>query len=266
MTLGFLKSNLRNKLRWRIMKKKLLINITALLYITNSFGFQLPENYNAKTEKFFNISNNNNGTYNFTFKKYPQFLYQTREQDLDAFALLHCNDDPNLLGASFAYISSKTKLHFYDNVFFNTKTNEVSYTYTDINSICSPQHEIMADADNQYAPHVIFFHPIFKSQPKTWIIVPRKFNEWAKFSNVDDSQPTFLENGNFRLVIEAEPETAQEMKPTKVETIPIDYSIFEKPVNKPTCYAMPENYKLRPCTFAEAKLRSPALKAFLGEA
>jgi len=53
--------------------------------------------------------------------------------------------------------------------------------------------------------------------------------------------------------------------PDKTEIIPIDYSIFEKPVTQPTCYAMPEDHILRPCTPEEAKLRTPALKVFLGE-
>ena len=56
------------------------------------------------------------------------------------------------------------------------------------------------------------------------------------------------------------------LHPKITETIPIDYSLFEKPVKKPTCYLMPENHKLRPCTTEEAKLRTPALKVFLGEA
>jgi hypothetical protein len=244
--------------------------IISLFLSAPIYAFNLPTSYDSKTQTDFNISKNTNGTYNFYLKSFPDILlYQTPSYDLHGFSETICGKgNQNITGGVFNYATKKEGNLIFDTVFLNKKTKEISAVYPGVGSNfkCPSEHEIMADADNQYAPHVIFFHPIFKSQPKTWIIVPRKFNEWARFSNVDDSQPTFLENGNFRLVIEAEPETAQEMKPTKVETIPIDYSIFEKPVNKPTCYAMPENYKLRPCTFAEAKLRSPALKAFLGEA
>ena len=246
------------------MKKKSWIGLIAFFCMMNSFAFQLPSNFDAKTETDFNVSKNIDGTYKVYLKSYPIIeLYKTKQYDLEEFSRTLCLGNDNMTGGFFSYRLPGIGNFKYETVFLNKKTKDVSPVYSGIEFLCPPQHEIMADADLSNKTSPVFLHPIFPSQPKSWIMIARHFQ--VEFPGLNGALSTFKENGNLLLVIAAEGDPQSGFTPAKTETIPIDYSLFEKPVNKPTCYTMPEDHKLRLCTKEEAKLRSPALKVFLGE-
>ena len=85
------------------------------------------------------------------------------------------------------------------------------------------------------------------------------------FPGLTGAESKFLPNGNLFLVTSAEGDPQIGFTPFQPETISIDYSIFEKFIDKPTCYTILEDHKLRSCTAEETKLRTQALKVFLGE-
>ncbi len=149
-------------------------------------------------------------------------------------------------------------------VFKNNKTKETSPSYPAGSYLypTSPE-DIMLTANDPNNNQYIILQPIFASQPKVWLLIKRDFE--TPFPGLTDAESKFLPNGNLFLVTSASGDPQTGFKPFDPEVIPIDYSIFEKSVNKPICYSIHEEHKLRPCTTAEAKLRTPSLKVFLGE-
>jgi len=152
-------------------------------------------------------------------------------------------------------------------IYENLKTREVSPSYAG-GSYCyppAPYDNYILTADNPSDVRYIILQPIFTSQRKVWILIQRDFDIPfpGLFPGVDSK---FTSENNLYLV-----ETVKIINnprnpvANKTETIPIDYSIFEKSVPTPTCYTIPDNHKLRLCTAAEAQLRTPALKVFLEE-
>jgi hypothetical protein len=248
-----------------------IIGILFILFcFIDSVAFELPSNYSSNSEKDFTVIKQQDGTYNFYLKDFPKILlYKSRLYDLNIFSETICGKGSiNVTGGVFAYeVNDTIKFSATDAVFLNKKNQEISAVYSGFGSgfVCSPNHEIMADADKPNEPKVIFLHPIFRSQIKVWIIIPRDYGN--VFPGLSEAFSEFKKNGDLYLVVSSDldPKDFHLLVATKTETIPIDYSLFEKPVSKPTCYAMPENHKLRPCTKEETKLRSPALKVFLGE-
>ena len=125
----------------------------------------------------------------------------------------------------------------------------------------------MLTANDPNNTQYIILQPIFTSQSKVWILIERDFR--TTFPNADQNHPSkFLKTDELFLVTSEDAQFVKsELEPvvTKSEILPIDYSIFETQVTQPTCYTIPEDHKLRLCTADEAKLRTPALKVFLGE-
>ena len=150
-------------------------------------------------------------------------------------------------------------------VYQNAQTNEISKPYADQAYVYSHQHEnIFVSANDPNYVKYIVIQPIFKSSPKVWILIQRDFD--IPFPGLSSAESKFTSENNLYLVKTVKIiDDPRAPVADKTEKIPIDYSIFEKLVTNSTCYAMPENHKLRLCTAKEAKLRTPALKVFLGE-
>ena len=172
-----------------------------------------------------------------------------------------------------SYVNSKTieNIFFYTDkikysteaVYFDVHSYEVSQTYPYFDTIYAEQIAIMATVDDPSDVHYVILQPIFKNQSKVWILIKRDYSN--PFPGLTGAESKFLKNGNLFLVTSADGDPQIGFTPFQPEIIPIDYSIFAKSVNKPTCYVMPEDHKLRLCNQEEAKLRTPALKVFLGE-
>lgn len=254
--------------------KKTVFFISLFFYTTAAFSYQLPD-YITKDLK---VKLQKNDTYDvyYVASEKPVFLYHTQPADLQMIDFNpSCNaiHAPPFRSANFLY--KDFKKHPQEMVFISKKTSEPSSVYPYIAYKCPNNYNIIANVNYSNAPQFVVIQPIFKSQPKVWVIIPRNFkNIFPGNAFESDQNSHFLSNGDLYLALSVEMDPGTDDRGMKyatfhsetIETIPIDYSLFEKPVKKPTCYFMLENHKLRLCTAKEAKLRSPALSVFLGEA
>lgn len=191
------------------------------------------------------------------------WIYHTKPCDINSMDGAYLNKI--VIGTVFFYTDEKNYPDEF--IFFNKKTKEVYQVYPYFDTIYPEQADIMATTESHNLvnpiPRYIILSPIFKSQPKVWIIIQRNFK--TSFPGVIEADSNFLPNGDLHLVITSQydPRYYNTLMADKTETIHIDYAVFQKSVHKPTCYALPEDHKLRLCTEAEAKIRSLALTVFL---
>jgi hypothetical protein len=123
---------------------------------------------------------NSDDTYSFYFKSMPNIkIYTSKKNKLDNIGIIdNCGKLNKTLGATFGYIDFEKNPD--ESVFFNLSNNELSpIYYGDFNYILCPSDQNLfvepnSNDDNNYKALII--HPIFKSQPKTWIIIKRNFN------------------------------------------------------------------------------------------
>ena len=190
------------------------------------------------------------------------FIYHTEPADLSSFDVSYVNK--RVIQSSFFYKNNQFPTQ---TIYADIKSHEISSPYPYQSTIYSKKYNLMVTANDPNNTQYIILQPIFTSQSKVWILIERDFR--TTFPNADQNYPsTFFKAGELFLVTSEDAQFVKsELEPvvTKSEIIPIDYSIFEKQVSQPTCYAMPEDHKLRLCTADEEKLRTSALKVFLGE-
>jgi hypothetical protein len=246
-----------------MFKKWIIIGI--LFFSTKIFSYSLPQDY--QSAKWISFKPNSQNTYDVSVNFNHRWIniYITEKGDLSDFELEACSQQLWMIEFSYAQSS-----YLPTAVFYNKNDNHFSLPYPNSQDqdsyLCPENKNFFISADDANALHFLILQPVFKNQPKVWILVKRNFN--ISFLLPTEPDTHFLDNGNLFLVEHVKTAVIGNMPepvPDKTETIPIDYSIFEKPVTQPTCYAMPEDHILRPCTPEEAKLRTPALKVFLGE-
>lgn len=241
---------------------KFLFFIVTLVQI--ALAYKLPYWRHPK-EDAFELVPNSDGTYK-VYTQIPEmprtYLYSTLPSNITSIYFEFCEND-NVAEGDFFY-EDKQKFPA-ETVFFNPKTREVSPVYPYQEWLCAKSMPLMTSwVEFEHLNTLIVLQPIFKSQPPVWLVIQRTMSiPFPGFSGALQSQ--FLKSGKLYLATwdEVDEDNPREAKLTDSETIPIPYSIFKKSVSKPTCYIMPEDHKLRLCNAEEAKLRTPALKAFL---
>ena len=233
--------------------------------------YSLPQDYDPKTSDL-QFSERSDGTYDVYLeipsKHIPKaWIYHSRMMTFFGVGSEYINSI--LVGNIFSYeIPSKISTEMiYDVVYLNLRDLAVSPVYPDNQNTLYPQnYSLLISPNNLYSAQYLILQPIFVSQPKVWILIKR--DSMARlFPGLVNDESYFTNDGSLSLVRteKRSEQDARFFEAVKREIIPINYSIFEKSVTKPTCYSLPEDHKLRPCTTTEAKLRTPALKVFLGE-
>ena len=227
--------------------------------------YPLPADYNPKTSDL-QFSERVDGTYNVYLeipsKHIPKiWIYHSKPAAFYGAGDVYINSI--LIGAVFSYKDDKK--YPQEIVYLNVNDHEVSTLYSDTadDKLYPKNHPLMLTPNYYNDVRYLILQPIFPNQPKVWILIKRDYS--TPFPGLTGAESKFLSNGDLFLVTSADGDPQIGFTPFQPETISIDYSFFEKSVNKPTCYSLLEDHKLRPCTATEAKLRTPALKVFLGE-
>jgi hypothetical protein len=250
-----------------MMRKGLVLLLLCFLFHI-SYAYKLPNYYNPKEDPLtFEVQKDDTYQVYLNYPSLPHTLiYHTQPVDLERLNFGICNSSHYCKAFYFYYVNNRSEI-----VFLNNKGAEASNPYSDMFYIFQDKYNILASPNDNNNLDFIIVQPVFKSQPKVWILILREFKTiFIGYPASPKTSTEFLENGNLYLVdsVEMDPDIEKMgvMHPTATENILIDYSIFEKTVKKPTCYMIPESHKMRPCTPEEAKLRTPALRVFLGEA
>ena len=248
---------------------KYLISIILFIFCQIAYGYQLPSYYYNKQGEIdtnprpFDVEEQSDQTYKIYLKTNNEriYIYHTQPADLLGMGFNSCDSDV-LSSLTFDYVNNKFP---YTTVFFSKKTQEASAEFNLTHYRCAPHAPVIAALNGGRQMSALIIQPVFKSQPKVWIVVPRHFT--IEFPGFAGTNSNFLENGDLYLVVTWKPDAKYPLNALadKTETLKIDYSIFNQPVDKPTCYAIPPDHKMRPCNEDEMKIRSPALSAFLGE-
>jgi hypothetical protein len=187
------------------------------------------------------------------------FIYRTEPADTDEISVSGCSysihGDP-LSVVSIYYTNDKFPAV---SIFYDEKTRIISTVYPALNYGCDTNLGVIYQQDDDNQTKTMIIQPIFKSQPKIWFVVTRKnniifTNNGHAYTNVTDKQLSLY--------------TAAKVSDRNTwnhEEIMLKASLLTENIKQQTCYAIPEDQKLRPCTPEETKLRTPALKVFLGE-
>ena len=258
-------------MKWeRGMLRKLVWGALLASWCLSGQAYKLPDDcYDNSgidlTCGFINIIPVNDGTYNIYGLGITQpepFIYHTKPADLQDTSSSNCLG-PILYSFDFSYIKNKFPT---ETVFFRKDTNELSQTYTNLKAtdggyLCASKKLLIAELNNNEDSDALIIQPVFKTQSKIWINIPVPKDMNTTFPGIPEAK--FSKNGWLYLPIKISGDDPNHIIIEKTETIPIDYSIFDQKMDKPTCYTIPTDHKMRLCTPEEAAIRSPALTQFL---
>ena len=234
--------------------------LLSLLFIANAQAYELPSD-DEYTHASFESIKQQDGTYKI-YLNMPHlpndFVYHTKPADIIEIGVNGCSMSTN--GAPLIMVSIFYKEKYPPaSIFYDEKTRIISAEYPGVNYSCDSALGVIYAADDDNKSNALVVQPIFENQPKVWLLVQRKDDIIFAYS---DHSYTNITNKVLALY------TASDIFNKNTwhnENIVINDSIFKKLVSHPTCYVMPEDHELRLCSADEAKLRTPALKTFLGE-